>query len=69
MVVRRWRKEVEGRSVWAAVLKKALVTLQGPQASESIAGGTDLSLVQKSSLKISTLTCCRVFRRTSFETR
>jgi hypothetical protein len=35
---------------------------------QSVAG-TDLSPVQTSSLKISTLNCCRVFRRTSFDPR
>jgi len=34
MVVRRRRREAEGRSVRAFVLTEALVTLQGPWASE-----------------------------------
>jgi hypothetical protein len=34
MGVNIWRKEAEDRSVWAIILKEALVKLQGPYAKE-----------------------------------
>jgi hypothetical protein len=34
MGVKRWRKKAEDRSVWAIVLKEALVKLKGPYANE-----------------------------------
>jgi hypothetical protein len=32
--VKRWKKKAEDRSVWAIILKEALVKLYGPYASE-----------------------------------
>jgi hypothetical protein len=34
MGVNRWRKKAEDRSVWADILKEALVKLYGPYAKE-----------------------------------
>jgi hypothetical protein len=34
MGVKRWRKKVEDRSIWAIIMKEALVKLQGPYAKQ-----------------------------------
>jgi hypothetical protein len=34
MGVQRWRKKTEDRSIWAIILKEALVKPQGPYANE-----------------------------------
>jgi hypothetical protein len=39
MDVKRRRKNAEDRSIWANILKEALVKLQGPQAGEQGGGG------------------------------